>query len=273
MSTLRILTDNAADRATISVAGTAAGMGADKLKTDIKGEVCRVLSGTASVVLTWPTLETIGAVVIPASNLGPSSTIRVRAYSDVAGTTLLSDTGEKWAAPGPIFENEDFTQPLNVNLFAEGTAPITACYLPQHEAVRRIVIDLSDPAATFIDLSRLIVGGYHQPECAPSYGAQVGTSDMTKNTRAASGDIKSDWGPRASTMQFDLSWIGEQDRERIRQLIARGIGKFMFISLLAEDVDPVLERDYSIYGKLSQPGNMAYAFYRMHSSQFQIEGF
>ena len=79
MNHLRILTDNAADRATISVAGTAAGMGADKLKTDIKGEVCRVLGTSCSITLAWASLETAGAVVIPASNLGPSSTIRARA--------------------------------------------------------------------------------------------------------------------------------------------------------------------------------------------------
>ena len=39
MTQIRISTDNAADRATITVANTAAGMGSDKLKTDIKGEV------------------------------------------------------------------------------------------------------------------------------------------------------------------------------------------------------------------------------------------
>ena len=46
MAAIRIITNNAADRATISVAGTAAGMGSDKLKTDIKGEVCRVLASS-----------------------------------------------------------------------------------------------------------------------------------------------------------------------------------------------------------------------------------
>ena len=85
MSQLKILTDNAADRATITVPSTAAGLGADRLKTDIKGEVCRVLSSGATITLAWPTAETIGAVVIPASNLGPSSTIRVRAHQLDAG--------------------------------------------------------------------------------------------------------------------------------------------------------------------------------------------
>lgn len=273
MNNLRIITNNAADRATITASSTASGMGTDKLKTDIKGEVCRILANTTSIALDWSTLETVGAVVIPASNLGPSSTIRVRAYLDAGGTTLLADSGTKFAAPGIILDNWDFSQPLNVNAFADGTAPITACYLPEQVAARKLIIDITNPDNTFIDISRLITGGYHQPKYTADYGASLGMIDMTKNTRAASGDIKSDWGPKAKTMQFDLSWIDNSDRERVRQMIFRGIGKFVFISLLAENSDPVLERDYSIYGKPSQVGSMAFTMYNLHSSQIQIESF
>lgn len=273
MKNIRLLTNNAADRATITVANTAAGMGADKLKTDIKGEVCRVLAGSANLVLTWPVLETVGAVVIPASNLGPSSTIRVRAYLDAAGTTLLADSGIKFAAPGTILEYWDFSQPLNVNLFADGAAPITACYLPEQVAARRVEIAITNPDNTFIDISRLVAGGYHALKYNPDYGATVGTLDLTKNTRAASGDIKTDWGPKASNMTFDLGWIDNSDREKVRQLIAKGVGRFMFVSIFPENDDPVLERDYSIYGKPSQAGSMTYSLFNLYSSQFQIEGF
>ena len=273
MPQIRIITDNAADRATITVANTAAGMGSDKLKTDIKGEVCRVLASSATITLIWPKLETVGAVVIPASNLGPSSTIRVRAYLDEAGTQLLADSGVKWAAPGTILENWDFSQALNVNAFTDGVAPITACYLPEQVACRRVVIDITNPDNTFIDMSRIITGGYHAPKYGASYGASIGVNDLTQNTRTASGDIKSDWGPRNSTLQFDLGWIDNTDRERVRQLISRGVGKFLFISLLAEHDDPVLERDYSVYGKPSQAGSMSFSAFNLHNTTFQIEGF
>ena len=273
MTKLRILTDNAADRATITVPGTAAGMGADKLKTDLKGEVCRVLAGAATITLDWPALETVAAVVIPASNLGPSSTIRARAYLDSGGTTLLADTGVLWAAPGTILENWDFSQDLNVNAFTDGIGAITACYFESQVACRKIVIDITNPDGTFIDLARLVVGGYQEVQYNAAYGAAVGTLDMTKNSRAASGDIKTDWGPKANTLQFDLNWVANADRERIRQMIARGVGRFVFMSLLPENADPVLERDYSIYGKPAQPGSMAFSHYNLHSTNIQIEGF
>ena len=273
MSQIKIITDNAADRATITVPSTAAGLGADRLKTDIKGEVCRVLSSSATATLTWPVAEAVGAVVIPASSLGASSIIRVRAYSDAAGTVLVQDSGVQWAAPGSTLAGWDFTQPLNVNQFADGAAPITACYLPEHAAARRVVVDIADPGASFIDLSRLVAGAVHTPKGRAVYGAQVGTQDMTKNSRAASGDLRSEWGPKANTLQFELSRIADSDRERVRQMLAHGTGRFMFVSLLAGCGDTAKERDYSIYGKPSQTGSMAYAAYGLHSSTFNFEGF
>ena len=142
MTNLRILTNNAADRATITVAGTTAGMGADKLKTDIKGEVCRVLGTSGSITLDWASLETAGVVVIPVSNLGPSSTIRARAYLDSGGTTLLADTGVLWAAPGTVLENWDFSQDLNVNAFTDGIGAITSCYFESKFLAERLSLTL-----------------------------------------------------------------------------------------------------------------------------------
>ena len=273
MNNMRIISDNAADRGALVVANTAPGLGAANLRTDIKGQVCRVLSSSATITATWPQLETVGAVVIPASNLGPSSTIRVRAYADEAGTELLQDTGERWAAPGPIFANEDFTQPLNVNSFAFGVPPITAVYLARHEAVRRLVIDIADPAAEFIDISRLIVGRYFAPRHCPEYGQSDGVIDMSSNSRAASGDIKTDAGPRAKRMSFNLALIANEDRAQVLQILQRGIGKGLFVSLLPSHADPEKERDKSIYGKPSAAGSMKWAYYSYHAASFEIEGF
>lgn len=272
MAQLKIITDNVADRATIVVQNTAADMGAEKLKTDIKGEVCRVLDSSASITLTWENPAIVGAVVIPASNLGASSTIRVRAYADTEETILLQDSGQQPAASGIVPEDWGFAQPLNVNQFADGLAPLTACYLPGQVATKLLKIDLTN-SGSFIDLSRLVAGAVYSPIYNADYGAQVGTQDMTKNIRTASGDIKSDWGPKANFLQFDLSWIADSDRAEVRRILSKGVGQFIFVSLIAGCPDPVKERDYSIYGKPSQPGSMTYASYGLHSTSFNIEGF
>jgi len=273
MSNFRVLYDNAADRATLSVANTAAGLGAANLLTDLKGEVCRVLSGTAQIVMTWGQLETVGVVAIPTSNLSSESTIRVRAYLDEAGTTLLKDTGEVFAAPSNTVDMWDWTGLLNVNAFSDGMSNMTQCYFDAQAAARRVVIDISDPLNTFLDLSRLIVGGYFQTQYGANYGASVGTTDLTKNTRAASGDLRSDWGPRSNNLTVDLDLVTEFDRARVRQILARGIGKFLFVSAAAGCEDPVKERDFSIYGKPMQSAAMTYSSYSLHNTQIQLEGF
>lgn len=270
---MRIISDNAANKATITVANTAPELGAANLLTDIKGQVCRVLGKSATITLTWLTLETVGGVVIPASNLGPSSTIRVRAYSDEGGLNLITDTGVKWAAPGPIFSNEDFTQPLNVNSFTFGFPPLTQVYFQQQQAVRRIVIDIAGQDADFIDMSRLIVGRYFQTKINANYGQQDAIIDLSTNSRAASGDIKTDFGPKAKRMTFDLQAVHETDRAQVLHIFQRGIGRWIFISLVPDHVDAELERDKSIYGKLMTPGTMSWAYFAHHSSSFEIEGF
>ena len=279
---MRIISDNAANRAAITVANTAPELGAANLLTDIKGQVCRVLGKSATVTLTWPALETVGGVVIPASNLGPSTTIRVRAYSDEEGLNLVTDTGDKWAAPGPIFSNEDFTQPLNVNNFTQplnvnsfafSSPPITQVYFQQQEVVRRVVIEIAGQDADYIDMSRLIVGRYFQTKINASYGQQDSVIDLSTNSRAASGDIKTDFGPVAKRMTFDLQAVEETDRARVLRTFQSGVGRWIFISLVPEHVDAELERDKSIYGKLSAPGTMSWTYFAHHSSSFEIEGF
>lgn len=272
MSTCRLLLDDVAAQATLTVANTAGGMGADRLKTDPKGEACRILSGSGQIVATWAQPVTVGAVVIPACSLGPSSTIRVRAYQDAAGTTLLADTGVQLAAPGAILANWSFSQPLNVNAFSEG-ATIVAAYLPQHESIRRLVINLADPGASFLDLSKLVVGPYLQAEYGAAYGAQTAVTDMSANSRAASGDIKTDWAPRAKKVTFSLDWVAEADRARVLSLFKAGIGKWLFADLLYGTADPVKRQDYMIYGKAMQPGGMSYHAYRFHGASFDIEGY
>lgn len=273
MSQLRLLTDNAADGATLTASNTAVGMGVANLKTDIKGQACRVLGDTTQIVAVWGSLQSIGAVVIPASSLGASSTIRVRAYLDDAGADLLHDTGVVYAASGTLLANWGFTQPLNVNQFAYGFPPSTAVYLPEHYAVRRVVIDIVSPGATFIDISRLLIGPFTTVRYNASYGQSDGIVDLSQNSRAASGDLKTEVGPKAKRLSFSLGAILADERAKIKRVLDLGIGRFVWADLLAGDADAERERDKSIYGKMSQPQSMTWANSILHNASFEIEGF
>lgn len=270
----RLLSDNAADRATVTSTSTiASGLPLSNLKTDIRGQVCRSLAGSMNLTLEWANLEPIGLVVLPLTNLQASSTIRVRAFLNTADATPIADSGIVYAAPGAILENWDFTLPLNVNAFNDNDLPIISCFFSEQVACRKLVIDIVDPDATFIDISRLVAGPYIEMQYGASYGASTSLVDLTKNSRADSGDYVSDWGPKAKSLSFDLEWISEADRPKIRQVLFKGIGKNIFVSIISDSDDPVLVRDYSIYGKQAQAGSMSFAFFQMHTTQITIESF
>ena len=271
---LRILSDNAADRATVSSTSTiASGLPLSNMKTDIRGQVCRSLSNTLNLTLEWSDLEPVGVVVLPLTNLLASSTIRVKAYLNPSDTMPLLDTGVVFAAPGAIMENWDFSQPLNVNAFSDSDLPTIVCFLGELVACKKITIEIVDPDSSFIDVSRLVVGSYMELDYGASYGATTSILDLTKNSRAESGDNVSDWGPKARALSFNLEWVSASDRSKVKQLLFRGIGKNIFVSLITDSDDPVLVRDYSIYGKQAQPGSMSFSFHQMHSTQITIEGF
>ena len=113
----------------------------------------------------------------------------------------------------------------------------------------------------------------HAPRYGAGYGAQAGVQDLTRNSRAASGDLKSDWGPKASTLQFDLSWIAEEDRAAVQRIVSRGVGRCLFVSLLAGCGDGAKERAHSIYGRPMQTAALAYASYGLYSTSLAIESF
>ncbi len=277
----RLLLSDAIPAATLSAAGTVAGMGADKLKTDPKGEACRITGSSATLVATWASAQTIGVVILPACSLGPSSQIRIQAFADIAGTELLEDSDWQWAVPGANLGNWDFSQPLNqhswpnvasANDFSTG-APTVASYFRQHHAAQRLEVQLQDPGAAFIDVSRLVAGPFLQCRYNASYGASAGVIDLSSNTRSEAGDIKTDWAPRARRLAFNLEFVPDHQRASIYDLLKAGIGRWVFADLCYGRADTRCRQDLMLYGKLTQPGSMAWAMHGYHSTQFDIEGY
>lgn len=274
MPNLRVIHDNVADRAAISASSTAGLMVAAHLLNDIKTLAHRSIGTTVTYVLTWPHHETVGGLGLPATNLTADGLIRVRGFDAEAGGSLLVDTGEQFAAAGPALDIWDWTQPLNANAFAYGGLVKVSAWLPDHVAVRRLEITLSDPTnpAGFIDCARIVAGGYWSPEYNASYGLTQGQSDMTTSTRADSGDLRVDRGAQFDTLDFDLEWLKPADRARMTQIL-RGTagGRKAFVSVFPNHGDPLLEQDHMIYGGLAVSGIVA-AAYRAYSTKIQLQG-
>lgn len=89
MSNLRIVYDNAADRAAITASSTAGALAAANLLTDTKSDVWRATGPSARLTLAWAVAEAIQALVLPFCNLSPTATWRVRATNEAPTTNLF----------------------------------------------------------------------------------------------------------------------------------------------------------------------------------------
>lgn len=275
MPNLRLIYDNAADRATSLAASTTAGaLVAAYLQNDFKGQAHRSTGTSVTYTLTWTAGETVGAVALPATNLSASATIRVRLYSDTGGTTLIADSGTVYACPGLNLGLWNWALPLNGNAFAYGGASKSAVWFSSHYFARRCVIDLADTGnpAGYIDNARLVVGAYWEPAYNASYGAQVSVVDRTTNSRNDAGDNLADRGTQHDTLSLSLEWLGETDRARLMQIMRNaGTARNVFVSLLPGWVDAVAEQDHMIYGKRANAG-VSFDHYALFSNKIDIEG-
>lgn len=274
MNNLRIIHDNAADRATVSASTTAGTLVAANMRTDLKGEFHRSTGNSVTYTLAWPSFETVGGVAMPACNLTADATIRVRGYDATAGGALVVDSGVQYACPGQVLGLWDWTGPLNGNAFAYGGVAKAVCWLDDHYAVKRLMIDIEDAGnqAGYIDCARLVVGAYWSPEYNAEYGATNSIDDASKNSRNDAGDLLTDRAALSETLKIDLKMMPPADRARVNQIMrSSGTARPIFLALMPSAADPLIEQDTMIYGKRQNAG-LSFDFLNAHSTTITIEG-
>lgn len=275
MSNLKIVYDNAADRATTLVASTTSGtLAASNMQNDRKGQAHRSTGTTVVYDLTWSTNQSIGAVALPATNLSASATIRVQLYSDTAMTAQIADSGTVTACPGLNLSLWDWTGALNANAFAYGGASKTAVWLSQNytntKGCKITLSDATNPAG-YIDCARIVAGAFWQPTYGAEYGATMEMPDTSESRRTHAGDNPSERGTRYDRLALDLRMMPEADRAQLA-LIVRNVGtsRNFFLSVLP-GLGTAAEQDHMIYGKrLSTP--MSFDRYNSFGSRLEIEG-
>jgi len=89
MPNLRIIADNAADRATLTASSTAGVLAATNLVTDKKSDVWRAIGKTERLTLAWAVAEAIACVAL-LGNFSPTTTMRVRTTNEAQVTNLFT---------------------------------------------------------------------------------------------------------------------------------------------------------------------------------------
>lgn len=275
MPNLRIVSDNAADRATSLVASSSAGtLAASNLQLAIKSRVWRATATSATLTVTWAVAEPVSCVALPFCNLSPAATIRVRGYSDTGGVTLVLDTGVVPACPAAAVTLRGWgAMSSGANAYGYGGGAYARVWFGQVN-VRRLVVDLADSgnAAGYIEASRLVVGAYWSPTYNADSGAALTLQDQSKHYRTDAGDLMTDIGTRNRKLSLNLLCMPSADRATFANILrAIGMANPLFFSLFPQNVDAEMERDHQIYGKVSQMSAITLTQLGAYSSQLEIE--
>lgn len=275
MATMRIVHDNAADRATSLVASTTAGaLAASNLLTNRKSEVHRATGTSVTYTVTWATPELCSLVALAFANWTSTATIRVRAYTAAADSVPAVDAGPSLACAYARLGLWPWgTVPLGVNAFSYGGGAYGRLYITPG-AFEKLVIDIvdDDNPAGYVEAARLITGAWWAPEYNVSQGAAVSVNDTTSNSRSQAGDLRSDVGTVSRSVDLNLDVIAPVDRPRLWNIL-RGSASSgpVFISLYPEHPDAELEQAHQLYGKLAAAKTISAPLYGLFSAPLEVE--
>ena len=270
---LRIIYDNVIDSATLTASTAASGLPATNLQRDQKGLVWRSTGTTATLTATWTSVQTLSGVVLPFCNLSASATIRVRVYTNTGDTTPVRDTGTVSArayAPGDIWGGAPST---SVNAYSFGGGSYARCWF-QSAVGRKLEITLTDSGNTsgYLEAARLVCGAYWSPAYNTNFGVSIGYVDTSTQTRTESGNLVTTVKPIHRTLNFDLQWLTEADRERMLSILrGNGLRKPLFASVFPEDASAAKEQNYQLYGKMSGLNSITHPLYTVYSTSVSLE--
>ncbi|PHV13903.1 hypothetical protein CSQ90_26075 [Janthinobacterium sp. BJB303] len=274
MSNLRIIYDNAADRAVLLASSQAGALVVENLRTDEKCEVLRSVGTDLSITSTWPTPEIVGGVALPFCNLTPTATIRVRGYVEPGDAVPDFDTGVVLACEYARLGSWDWgAMQLGVNAFSYGGGTYARCWL-EMDSIKKLVVDLSDEdnPAGYIEAARLVVGPYWSPEENASYGAGVTPVDTSTLYRNGAGGQYVERGTLYRKLSLALDRMTPLDRAELWRIVrGNGMTRPLLVSLYPDSEDGELEQAHQVYGRLASLAAITTPYYQTYATNLDIE--
>jgi len=282
MSNIRMVWDNAIDRATLVASSESGSLVATNLLSNLKAKVWRATNVNAGVVCTWPKPEPISCVVAAFNNLTAEATMRAFGYTFETDLTPAFDTGAvPCAAPPGLGQflwgsplGENFYQRGGASLFAYGYGGYGVVWVPGSHAVRKLEVhfyDLNNPD-TYVEVGRLIAGPVWSPTYNFNFGHSVTYVDSSKSRRTESGDLRGERGPKWRRIEFELANMNAEDRASMLRMIRyNGMTEPLFVSLFPEDNDTLLEQSYQMWGKFTDSPPLSQSNYDQYVARVAME--
>jgi hypothetical protein len=274
MANLRILYNNVADLATITASTTAStttpnGFAASNMQNAQKTSVHRAGSaGSVTYTLNWATGQRINGIALPATNLADNDGIEVKAYyNDVLHTTISN-----YACLGRNILLQSGSTTSDYTQFSFGGATKTSVWWPTwpSDLTSKLEIKLTSAGNSPIDCARIVCGEYWAPTRQVDKGIELGFTDQSEVITTRSGNTYVDRKPITETMNFQLQYLVESDRQQFMKIMRSwGSTGLVYVCVFPDNTNPELTQAYSIYGRL-QANALQYQFFNYYSSSVQL---
>jgi hypothetical protein len=255
MANLRIISDNAADRATLSASSTSGLLAVTSLQSDKKSSVWRATGKISeSITGTWAVAETISCVALPFCNLSPTATIRVQLYDAVSAGTLLLDTNTlqpgALACPAPAITLRGWTAAQSASAYAYGGGAMARIWFAPTAGVKRMVVTIADAnnVQGYIEAARLVCGPYWSPTYNTKSLSETYVDGAT-HYRTDAGDLMTDASTIHKKVPIEFEYMPASDRTQMANILRASRAYPIFLSVFPGDPDLELERAHTVYGK------------------------
>ncbi|KQQ40475.1 hypothetical protein ASF61_06900 [Duganella sp. Leaf126] len=282
MNNLRILHDNAIDRAVLTASGQAGSLGPANMQSDERSAVFRAPGTYAGIDAVWPTQQSIACVALIFTNMTSSARMRVRGYAQPGDTVPVLDTGDFFPCPAAPHGSFPWgTMPLGWNAYHAGGVNTWARGGGAHGItwfspvrVRRLFVQVAvtQSSGGYLEISRLVAGNYWSPQHNPDYGAGVTPVDTSEAYRTAAGQAKSNVGTKHKILDLNLGFMTEADRAYISRIVdERGTVKPVLASLYPENTNKLKEQAHMLYGRFVNLSAITAPSFSLYSTPLQIE--
>jgi hypothetical protein len=272
---VRIIYRNLVDEATLTASpAMVATLPVSHLQTDAREEVARsvgLASQTIDIATAAP--QVIMGCVLYRGNFTSAATWRVRVYDTPAMGTLLYDSGSLLVnPPKPLGDLQWGIEPLGTTIYDGWGYTVSELWIPPVVAsFTRLTLDDAANPDGFMQLSRVFLGAYLEPEYMPAPGMSMQRKETTKQERSAGGTLHTEAGAQFRALTVGGRFIPETTRANLSTMEGEvGMRKDVYVSVYPDQRD-ALARDHRMQAKLVSIDPMTTPFYRTADHVLRFE--
>lgn len=263
MSKLAFIINDSTYRATIVASSTSGSLVANNVKTDERSEVWRSVGTSATLTMTWPTAENIGAMAFGWTNMTATGTVQIEVYAlDTDPTPMLTNTFFADNAL-PLGEFNFGNDPLLAgSAQAAGMATQVQAWLTQQCVARKVVVTFTDTNNPdgYVQVAKICTGVRYSLSTNPSYGVNLEFIDRSIYERTESGVLRSDARGLYRKVTMDYRGLNKADLVSIMNVLYNARTFTTFLSVFPGEGDIKAEA-YAMFGKIVGGFGHAYSSY------------